>query len=84
MAEVTATNIKIHSAGDQKKVTATLTNITSTNTFTVPHLRSIEDVSWIPTSGAADELMIAISKNVLTLTAVSSGSQDGIIAVYGR
>lgn len=85
MAEATATNIKIHSAGDQKKVTATLTDITDAETFTVPHIRSIEDWSWAPTSSAADGLKVVVSSgNVMTLTTVSSGSQDGVITVYGR
>ncbi len=85
MAEVTATNIQIHNAGDQTKITATLTNITDTNTFTVTHLTSIEDWSWAPTSAAADQLKVVVSSgNVMTLTAVSSGTQDGIITVYGR
>jgi len=85
MAAVTATNIKIHNAGDQKKVTATLTNVTDTNTFRVPHLRNVEDWSWAPTSAAGDELMVVLTDgNLMTLTAVSSGTQDGIISVYGR
>jgi len=85
MAEVTATNIKIHNAGDQRKITATLTDVTDTETFTVPHIRTIEDWSWTPTSAAADQLKGVISSgNVLTLTAVSSGTQDGIITIYGR
>ena len=84
MTEVGASNIQLHSAVDQSKVTATLTNITDAETFTVPHLTQIEDWSWTPTSAAADQLKATISKNVLTLTAVSSGSQDGIISVYGR
>jgi len=85
MAAVTATNIKIHNAGDQTKITATLTNVTDTNTFRVVHLRTIEDWSWAPTSAAADTLMVVVSEgNLMTLTAVSSGTQDGVISVYGR
>ncbi len=84
MAEVTATNIQIHSAGDQTKIVATLTDIANSETFTVPHLTAIDDWNFSPTSGAGDTLKATISKNVLTLTPTSSGSQDGIIAVYGR
>ncbi len=85
MAAVGATNIKQRAVGDQIKVTATLTNITDAETFTVPHLRSIDDWSWAPTSAAADGLKVVVSSgNVMTLTTVSSGTQDGIITVYGR
>ena len=85
MAEVTASNIEIHSAGDQTKITATLTDITDAETFTVTHLTKIEDWSWAPTSGATHGLQVVVSSgNVMTLTTVSSGTQDGIITVYGR
>lgn len=86
MAEVGATNIKKRAGfGDQIKVTATLTNISDNETFTVPHLRTIEDWSWAPTSAAGDGLKVVVSSgNVMTLTTVTTGSQDGIITVYGR
>ncbi len=84
MAEVTATNIVKHSAGSQTKVTATLTDISTSETFKVVHLRTISDWYFSPTSGAGDTLSASISGNVLTLTPTSSGSQDGIIAVFGQ
>ena len=85
MTEVAATNIKKYTVGNQIKVTATLTDITDGETFTVPHIRSIEDWSWAPISAAGDGLKVVVSSgNVMTLTAVTSTSQDGIITVYGR
>lgn len=82
---VTVTNIKIHNSGDQKKVTATLTDITDGDTWEVPHIRDIEDMGWMPTSAAADQLKAVVSAgNTLTFTAVSSTTQDGQITVYGR
>ena len=85
MAAVTATNIKKHNAGNQIKVTAIFTNVTDTNTFRVPHITDIEDWAWVPTSAAGDGLKAVVTEgNLMTLTAVSSGTQDGIISVYGR
>ncbi len=85
MAAVGATNIKKRVVGDQIKVTATLTDITDAETFTVPHIRSVEDWSWAPTSAAGDGLKVVLTLgNLMTLTTVSSGSQDGILTVYGR
>ncbi len=85
MAAVTATNIQKHSSGDQIKVTATLTDVTDTNTFDVPHIGDIEDWTWAPTSAPGDGLSAVITLgNRMTLTAVNSGTQDGVISVYGR
>ncbi len=85
MAAVTATKIKKYFVGNQIKVTATFTDVTDTNTFRVPHMRTVEDWSWAPTSAAADGLKVVLTEgNLMTLTAVSSGSQDGVITAYGR
>ncbi len=84
LTEVTVTNLKLHSSGDQKKITATLTDISTGETFTVPHIRTIEDWFFSATSTAVALKGVISSGNVLTLTPSASGTQDGIIAVYGR
>ncbi len=85
MAAVTATKINKYFVGNQIKVTATFTDVTDTNTFRVPHMRTVEDWSWAPTSAAGDGLKVVLTEgNLMTLTTVSSGTQDGVITVYGR
>ena len=80
MVEITTASIKIHNAGDQKKVIADASNVINAYTWKVPHLRIIEDVAFTPTTEA--DYGITISGN--TLTFVTSTTIAGKIAVYGR
>ena len=80
MTEITKTNLRIHSAGDQKKVTVEASNIQDNYTFTVPHLRVIDDWYLAPTTEA--DWGGSISGNVITIR--SGTTIAGRIAVYGR
>ena len=80
MAEVTSASIKRHISGDQIKVVADLSAVDGTDTWTVPHLREIEDFSFAPTTEV--DYGITVSGNVLTFA--TSSQIAGKIAVYGR
>jgi len=80
MTEITIANVAIHSAGDQKKIVANASNIINAYTWTVPHLRRIEDISFVPTTEA--DFGMTISGH--TITFVTSTTIAGRIAVYGR
>lgn len=80
MVEVTATSIKKHISGDQIKVTATLANVINAYTFTVPHLRTIEDVSITPTTD--DSISATFTGNIITF--LDGATLAATIAVYGR
>ncbi len=77
---VTVTNIKIHSAGSQKKVTATLASVANNNTWAVPHLAVIDDLSIICTTD--DNISASVSGN--TITFKDGATLAGTIAVYGH
>jgi len=80
MVEITKANLTIHSAGDQKKITVEASNIINNYTFTVPHLRKIDDWNYGLTTEA--DLGATISGNVMTF--VTASTVAGRIAVYGR
>lgn len=80
MVAVTATNIKKHISGDQIKVTADLSSVGDGETFTVPHLRIIED--WAFSCTTDDDTGGTISGNIITFA--NGASITGKIAVYGR
>ncbi len=80
MTEITKTNLRKHSSGDQIKITVEASDIQGGYTFTVPHLRKIEDWSYGAT--AENDLGASISDNVLTFA--TGTTVAGRIAVYGR
>ena len=80
ITEVTSASIKRHISGDQIKVVADLSNIINAYTWTVPHLRSIEDIAFVPTTEA--DFGMTISGNIITF--VTSTTIAGKIAVFGR
>ena len=77
---VTVTNIKKHNSGDQIKVTATLASVGDAETWIVPHLTTIEDVSITCTTDDT----ISASFSGSTITFADGASLAGTIAVYGR
>lgn len=80
MTEVTKTNVAKHSSGDQIKVTADLSDVQGSYTFTVPHLKSIHDWSFSPTTEV--DFGATVSGNVITFA--TSTTIAGNVAVYGR
>lgn len=80
MVEITKANLRKHSSGDQTKITVEASNIQDNYTFTVPHLRTIEDWYLAPTTEA--DWGGSVSGNVITLR--SGTTITGRIAVYGR
>jgi len=82
MTEVTAANIKKRSSGNQVKVVADLSDIQNGYTWTVPHLRNIEDVSFFCSTGATEVNGGTISGN--TITFANNATLVGKIAVCGR
>lgn len=77
---VTAGTLKKHSSGNQIKVVADLTSIDNNETFTVPHLRVIDDWHASPTTD--DKIGGTVSTNVITFKV--TGTLAANIAVYGR
>ncbi len=80
MTEVTKANVAKHNAGDQIKVTADLTDVQASYTFTVPHLKVIEDWSFSPTTEV--DFGATVSGNVITFA--TSTTIAGNVAVCGR
>ena len=82
MTEVTITSgsIKLHSAGDQKKVIMDITNVINAYTLTVPHITAAEDFVFTPTTEA--DCGITVSGH--TLTFVTSTTIAGRIVICGR
>ena len=80
MTEVTSANTAKHNSGDQIKITSDLSNIINGYTWTVPHLNTVEDMAFTPTT----EADYGITKSGNTLTFVTSTTIAGVIAVFGR
>lgn len=77
---VTATNYEIHSAGDQKKITADLASVANAETLIVPHLTTIEDGHVDCTTD--DTISITFSGN--TVTFLCGATLAGRLNVKGR
>ena len=80
MTQVTAANITLHKSGDQIKVVANISNVQNAYTWTVPHMRVIEDVCITCTTD--DTISCTKSGNVLTFA--DDATLAASIAVYGR
>ena len=80
MVEVDVTNIRKTVHGNEIVVTADLTSVGNTETWTVPHLRVIEH--WTFSCTTDDDTGGTISGNVITFA--NGASIAGTCRVWGR
>ena len=80
MAEVTATNVEKHSDGDLVVVTADLSSLDDSETFTVPHLSEIK--CWYATATTDAAIGGTTSGNVITFK--NTGTLSACIEVKGK
>ena len=80
MVTITANTIKLHNAGDQKKVIMDLTSVANNDTLDIAHLREIEDGHCDCTTD--DTISITFSGN--TVTFLDGTTLAGRLVVYGR
>ena len=79
MVEVTATNIRKSSDGNQIVVTADLSSVGNGETWTVPHIRKIEH--WSFTCTTDDDSGGTTSGNIITFA--NGASIAGTCRVWG-
>lgn len=83
MAAATIANLRFHSAGDMQFVTADLTSVADTNTWTVPGLSSIDNIFvTVKTGGTPQYAGATWAANVITFD--MSGTASLTVTAIGR